>query len=101
MSDRPTAFADLLRALRRARGLTQEELAGRARLGARSISDLERGISVAPRRDTVALLAGALDLTPEQRVGFEAAARAGRASLMAPDDPHLRWRSGCPCSPHR
>ncbi len=99
MSDKPTAFADLLRAFRRARGMTQEELAGLARLGTRSVSDLERGISVAPRRDTVTLLAGALNLTPQQLVDFETAARAGRASLMAPHDSEPSVATGPPLLP--
>jgi predicted ATPase len=71
-------FAELLRRLRRAAGLTQEELAGRARLGTRSVSDLERGISTTPRRDTVDLLARALQLDERSRAAFEAAARRGR-----------------------
>ena len=37
-------FAGLLRRYRRERGLTQEELAERAGLAARTISDLERGL---------------------------------------------------------
>jgi predicted ATPase/transcriptional regulator with XRE-family HTH domain len=82
-ADSAESFADLLRRLRRAAGYTQEELARRARLGARSVSDLERGISTAPRRDTVALLAAALRLDAAARTAFEAAAHAGRADLMA------------------
>src|SRR5215831_12437446 len=39
------AFARLLRQLRVDAGLTQEELATAARVGARSVSDLERGVS--------------------------------------------------------
>ena len=81
--DSPLRFAHLLRQLRRAAGLTQEELAQRARLGARSVSDLERGISTAPRRDTVSLLADALRLDGGTRADFSAAAQAGRAELMA------------------
>ena len=63
--------------------MTQDELARRARLGARSISDLERGISTAPRRDTVALIADALRLDGQTRADLVAAALAGRADLMA------------------
>jgi len=72
------SFAELLRRLRRAAGLTQEELAARARVGTRSVSDLERGISTIPRRDTVELLAQALRLDDRARAAFEAAARRGR-----------------------
>jgi transcriptional regulator with XRE-family HTH domain len=41
-------------------GLIQEELAEAARVSYRSISDLERGVSRSPRRDTARLLADAL-----------------------------------------
>src|SRR5437870_1842241 len=44
-------------------------------LSARTVSDLERGVSAAPRRDTLAALAAALGLTPEQRAAFELVAR--------------------------
>ncbi len=64
--DSPT-FAALLRRLRVAAGLTQEELAERANLSVRGVSDLERGLRTAPRRDTVDFLAEALDLTPADR----------------------------------
>jgi transcriptional regulator with XRE-family HTH domain len=56
----PTAtensFGDLLRTYRRAAGLSQEELAERANLSPRTISDLERGLKAAPHRETVRLL---------------------------------------------
>jgi transcriptional regulator with XRE-family HTH domain len=54
-------------------------LAEAARVSYRSISDLERGISRSPRRDTARLLADALGLSGDDRAGFEAAAR-GRPS---------------------
>ena len=53
------AFAEALRQYRRARGLTQAELAENAHLSERAISDLERGLKL-PQRGTVRLLAGAL-----------------------------------------
>jgi predicted ATPase/DNA-binding XRE family transcriptional regulator len=68
-------FGDLLRRHRRAAQLTQEDLAGRSGLSVEAISALERGWRRAPRRDTVALLAGALDLSPEDRRDLAAAAR--------------------------
>src|SRR5438477_1099804 len=70
-----SAFGPLLRRYRLAAGLTQEELAERARVSARSIGDIERGVSRAPRKDTVALLAEALGLAVHERPAFEAAAR--------------------------
>ena len=57
--DNPT-FAALLRRYRRAAGLTQEELAERARLSVRGITDLERGARLNPHKETVHLLAEAL-----------------------------------------
>jgi len=71
-------FADVLRRLRAGAGLTQEELAGAAGLSPRAISDLERGVVTTPHKDTVRLLAEALQLDGPARVEFEAAAR-GRA----------------------
>ena len=49
-------FGDLLRRCRLAAGLTQEELAERAQVSPRAISDLERGLRNRPWRDTVQLL---------------------------------------------
>jgi tetratricopeptide (TPR) repeat protein/DNA-binding XRE family transcriptional regulator len=69
------SFGGLLRSLRTAAGLTQEELAEAARVSYRSISDLERGVSRYPRRDTARLLADALGLSGDERARFEAAAR--------------------------
>src|SRR5579859_7708461 len=65
----------MLRQLRAAAGLTQEELAEAAELNPRTISDLERGLATTPHKDTVRLLAGALQLGGSARVEFEAAAR--------------------------
>jgi transcriptional regulator with XRE-family HTH domain len=70
-----SAFGTLLRRHRQAAGMTQEELAERARLSARAVIDLERGARQVPRRETVQLLAEALALTPLDRAAFEAAAR--------------------------
>lgn len=60
-------FAKLLRRYRLEAELTQEELAERAGLSARAISDLERGAKTRPHRVTVELLADALDLMAEDR----------------------------------
>jgi transcriptional regulator with XRE-family HTH domain len=70
----PVSFGSLLRSLRTAAGMTQEELAEAARVSYRSISDLERGVSRSPRRDTARLLADALGLSGDERARFEAAA---------------------------
>jgi non-specific serine/threonine protein kinase len=76
----PTTFGDLLRQYRRAAGLTQEELADRAQVSPRAISDLERGARSRPWRETIGLIAGALGLSAAERAKLEAAARqVGRA----------------------
>jgi tetratricopeptide (TPR) repeat protein/transcriptional regulator with XRE-family HTH domain len=69
------SFGDLLRRYRLAAGLTQEELAAQAGLSVRGLSDLERGARLAPRRETVQLLAEALHLSAAERTRLEAAAR--------------------------
>jgi predicted ATPase len=68
-------FRDLLKHHRLAAGLTHEALAERSALSARAISDLERGVSRRPRRGSVDLLSGALQLSPTDRAAFQAAAR--------------------------
>ena len=83
MSDESTlTLAGLLRHLRKQAGLTQEELAERAGLSVRSISDMERGITLTARRETIRLLADALGLAGPERERFEAVAR-GRAPSVA------------------
>jgi transcriptional regulator with XRE-family HTH domain len=72
---RPPRFADLLRRYRLAAGLTQEELAERATLSARAVSDLERGLRTRPQRETIRLLAEALHLNPDERDHLLAARR--------------------------
>lgn len=60
------SFGALLRQLRIARGLTQEELAERAGLSVRGLSDLERGIHARARPETFTLLANALGLDADE-----------------------------------
>jgi len=78
-------FATQLRRLRRERGLTQEELAERAGLSVGAISYLERGLTQVPHKDTVQLLALALDLSPSEAAALAEAARGARGG--APLDP--------------
>jgi transcriptional regulator with XRE-family HTH domain/tetratricopeptide (TPR) repeat protein len=75
LTDGLRTFGDLLRRHRVLAGMSQEELAERARLSARAISDLERGVKRTPRRDTVQLLVEALELEGEARTAFVTAAR--------------------------
>src|SRR5450759_2335454 len=69
------SFGYLLRRYRLAALLTQEQLAERAHLSYRTISDLERGAKHSPRRDTVLLLTDALELSAEEQSTLIAAAR--------------------------
>jgi transcriptional regulator with XRE-family HTH domain/tetratricopeptide (TPR) repeat protein len=78
------AFGTLLRRYRVAAGLTQEELAARAGISQRNLGDLERGVGHSPRKDTIALLAGALALSPQERAALTAAAR--RIGAATPRD---------------
>ncbi|MCA1667882.1 MAG: helix-turn-helix domain-containing protein [Thermomicrobia bacterium] len=73
-------FGDLMRQFRIATGLTQEELAAKATVSTRAVSDLERGERRRPQRETLRLLADALDLTGDERQRFEAAARTQKAT---------------------
>lgn len=76
MNGRETrSFGELLRDHRRAAELTQEELAERAGLSRRTISDLERGLYLRPHLDTVRLLARALALGANDEAVFLAATR--------------------------
>ncbi|MDP9370095.1 MAG: helix-turn-helix domain-containing protein, partial [Chloroflexota bacterium] len=68
-------FGGLLRRARVAAGLSQEELAERAGVSARGISDLERGVRSVLRKDTLALLLDALRPSSVERSALFAAAR--------------------------
>jgi serine/threonine protein kinase/DNA-binding beta-propeller fold protein YncE/class 3 adenylate cyclase len=80
----PSAFAVLLRQHRVEAGLTQEELAERAGLSTRAVSDLERGVNRRPQAHTARQLADALGLRGEPRAAFTAAARdrGGAVALL-------------------
>jgi predicted ATPase/transcriptional regulator with XRE-family HTH domain len=89
-------FGTQLRRHRAAAGLTQEELAERAGLSARAISDLERGLSRAPQRYTLDRLAAALGLAHPDLAAFFAAARRARpfaAAATPATDPYPGWPS--------
>jgi predicted ATPase/transcriptional regulator with XRE-family HTH domain/Tfp pilus assembly protein PilF len=74
------SLAELLKHHRIGAGQTQEELAERARLSARSISDLERGVAHRPQAYTVQQLVQALALDEEDASRFEFAARRLRST---------------------
>ena len=83
----PASFAHALRQHRLARGLTQEELAERAGLSVRAVSDLERGVKRAPRPASVRLLAAALELAPAPAAALAAAARPAPVPPGGPAGP--------------
>ena len=59
-------FGALLRQFRLDAGMTQQELAERAKLSVEAISTLDRGARTRPYRETVVLLGRALRLSPER-----------------------------------
>ena len=73
-----------LKQLRLAAGLTQEALAEKAGISARTVSDLERGLRSVVHNDTARRLASALGLADEQHHRFDALAR-GRPEYPVPD----------------
>jgi transcriptional regulator with XRE-family HTH domain len=77
------AFGDLLRRHRLAARLTQEELAERAGLSARGLSDLERGLRMAPQRETILRLAAALHLEGTESLALHEARRRGTHPIVA------------------
>jgi transcriptional regulator with XRE-family HTH domain/tetratricopeptide (TPR) repeat protein len=83
VAEPPAGFAGVLRGLRAAARLTQEQLAEAAGLSPRTVSDLERGLASTPHKDTVRLLADALRLGGWTRVEFEALARGRVAPRRA------------------
>jgi predicted ATPase/DNA-binding XRE family transcriptional regulator len=82
-TQKQSAFGELLRRYRVAAMLTQEELAARAGLSLRAVSDLERGIKSRPHLYTVRLLEEALGLEGTARAAFEAARGRGTAASGA------------------
>lgn len=71
-------FGSRLRELRRAAGLTMEQLAEASGVSARAISDMERGHSRAPQARTLTALAGGLGLAPGELGDLEDTARQQR-----------------------
>ncbi len=97
-------LASFLKRFRIAAGLTQDELAQRARLSIRAISDLERGVRLAPHKDTLALLIEAMALGEEDaRLLRQAARRTHPPRSATPtaspaNDPASPPLSGIPVS---
>ncbi|HEV3312792.1 MAG TPA: tetratricopeptide repeat protein [Chloroflexota bacterium] len=79
-------FGLLLSRYRRGAGLTQEDLAERAGLSRRTISDLERGVKSTPQAATLDLLLSALDLPDSDREALVGAVPRRRRQARGPDD---------------
>ena len=92
-ADGRTVFGALVRAHRRAAGLTQEALAARAGLSARGIQHLEAGES-RPNPSTLRALAAALGLAPQEWEQLRAAVPAASAAARAAPAPARSAR--CP-----
>jgi predicted ATPase/DNA-binding CsgD family transcriptional regulator len=95
-------FGVLLRRHRLLVGLSQEDLAERARVSLNAVGSLERGINRKPHPRTVALLADALGLPADERAAFVCAARSdlgNGATQQAP--PRIRRSEGSAISPSR
>jgi predicted ATPase/DNA-binding XRE family transcriptional regulator len=83
MVESSTAFSSVLRQMRTAASLSQEDLAERSGLSRRGISDLERGVRRAPHLTTVRMLADALTLSDADRRVLLAAARPAPLDIDA------------------
>ena len=84
MPDRQAlTLAERIRDLRVRAQLTQAELAERARVSERTISDIERGLRQGVYSVTARRLAEALDLPDSERAAFEASARGRHATRPA------------------
>ena len=89
----PPTFGTMLRRHRRAASLTQEELAASAGISARAIADLERGVNLTPRRDTLEMLVRALALPEPDRAALEVAAKRAPSPTRLPS---VRRRANLP-----
>ena len=78
-------YGERLRQLREAAGLTQEELASRARLTAKAVSALERGERKRPYPHTVRSLADALELSEGERASLTNAIPSRSGGAPVPD----------------
>jgi predicted ATPase/DNA-binding CsgD family transcriptional regulator len=79
-----SGFGEALRRQRLASGLTQEELAERAALSVRAISDLERGVKRVPRPSSLRLLVAAMSLSGNDAETLLQAARLGNGAEAQP-----------------
>ena len=86
MPDSELPLGELLRTFRLTIDLTLERLSELSGVSGRTISDIERGVSIGPQHRTMEALCEALGLSLEQRTTLVAAARAGRRKPLAERD---------------
>jgi len=91
-ADTAESLGDLLRRHRVDSTLTQEELAERADISARTVSDIERGLRTGVYRDTARRLADGLGLDGSERIAFERAARRTRRAIARQAQPAAAGR---------
>jgi predicted ATPase/DNA-binding XRE family transcriptional regulator len=84
LSDIDQALGPALKRLRHAAGMTQEELAERAGISARTVSDVERGLRTLVHQDTARRLTSALGLSEEQRRRFGVLVRSDARAQAPP-----------------
>ncbi|HUY77851.1 MAG TPA: tetratricopeptide repeat protein [Ktedonobacterales bacterium] len=102
-TSRMTDLGALLKRLRAAARLTQEELAERAQMSVRAVGDLERGVRRAPHNDTIELLITALGPSADDAALLRMVARHARwPQLTTPATPTAQATAGrihAPLSP--
>src|ERR687893_1072037 len=103
IGEQTVPFAAVLKRLRKAAGLTQEELAAKAGLTAKAVSALERGERKRPYPHTVRSLADALGLAEGERLDLQSAiprrgAETPVSSAIAPPPRSPRCRAPTPRS---
>ena len=86
----PSGFGERLLALRKARGLTQVQLAEAIGSSQRAVSYYENHASY-PAADIVIALAGALGVTTDELLGLRAPKRSARAAAQEAESRRL-WR---------
>ncbi|MFD1276477.1 helix-turn-helix domain-containing protein [Streptomyces kaempferi] len=94
----PDEFGQLLVALRRGAGLSQEQLAHLAGISVRALADMERGRTRGPQRGTVQALCEALRVEPSAAGDLERAAAAGYRAVNVQAAARLATRSHSPAT---
>jgi predicted ATPase/transcriptional regulator with XRE-family HTH domain len=81
------SFGDLLHRFRVAAGLTQEALAAQAGMSTHSVSDIERGVHRAPRKDSLGPLVKALGLSAQERAELKGSIERRRRPRVSTESP--------------